>query len=174
MPEYLAESDSTSGKFSFMKRITFLLITLVITQYSYSQCVNSNEFPATATESDNSGEVQEITDSNETDEFATVTNIIPSDNYKFTITHAGMDDYVTITDGANNPIAYGNSPLTTSAIAVTTLRIHVSVDAGCGTDLFFHTTTIQNLTKATCNKPIDPGISYLSNSRIDFSGARQD
>lgn len=153
-----------------MKKITLLLILFWISHLSFSQCINGIEFPVLPTASDNSGEEQEITDQIETDEFATVNTIIPGDSYKFTVTHTSIHDYLTITDESNTVIVHGSSPLTTSAIAVNTIRIHVSVDAICTTDAFFHTATIQNLSKVTCNKPNDPGIDYLSDARIDFFG----
>jgi hypothetical protein len=108
----------------------------------------------------------------ETSEYVTVTNIIPGDQYVFTNTHddsgTKVHEYITIRNSSNGLIVSGMSPLTTSAISVSTIRIHISVDAACNDDAYFHAVTGVNLSKVTCNMPESPGISYKSDSRIDF------
>ena len=153
-----------------MKKITLLLIVFLITNFTFSQCINSNANPITATASDNSGEIQEIATNIETDQFSTINNIISGNDYTFTNAHSdGTHEYITITDESNNLIVEGISPLTTNLITVAIIRMHISVDAACIEDLFFHITTIQNLTSATCNKPTIETLIYRSDTRMDFS-----
>jgi hypothetical protein len=153
-----------------MKKIILVLSFCLFTFFSFSQCINGTENSSVAAIND--GYVQNLSTNVETFEYVTVTNIIPGDQYVFTNFHTDngtiVHEYITIRNSSNVLIVSGNSPLTTSAISVPTIRLHISVDAACNDDLFFHTVTNVNLSKVTCNKPESPGISYKSNNRIDF------
>ena len=153
-----------------MKKINLIIFFSFLSYFSYSQCTNGIENTSVAVLND--GNVQELSGTVETNEYVTVTNIIPGDQYVFTNTHnengTKVHEYITIRNSSNVIIVSGMSPLTTSAISVSTIRIHISVDAVCNVDTYFHSVTNVNLSKVTCNKPESPGINYKSNSRIDF------
>ncbi len=154
-----------------MKKITFLLIALYLTHFSFAQCIESTEFPASATTSTNDGFVQQIAFNNEAGEFATINSLIIGDDYEFTSTRTAIynDDYITITDEFDNHIAWGYSPLTVNSISATIIRMHISLNADCNNEAELRVTTIQSLTNApTCYKPESPGISFKSHNRIDF------
>ena len=156
-----------------MKKITFLLFIFLLTDFTFSQCVNNSENPITPTTSTNDGFVQAITTTTVAGEFATIDGLLVGDDYEFTskLISSSANDYITITDELDVEIAKGVSPLIINSIAVEIVRMHISLDATCITDDANHATTIQNLTAAptACYMPENPHISYLSNSRIDFN-----
>lgn len=154
-----------------MKKITFIFVTLCITNLTFSQCISSKEYTGPAPTSTNDGFVQEIAFGIEAGEFAAINSLIIGDDYEFTSNRTATpnNDYITITDESNTVIAHGITPLTINSITVTIVRMHIHLDAGCNTDADFHDATIQSLTNApTCYKPEIPGITYKPDTRIDF------
>ena len=154
-----------------MKKITLIILLSFVSYFTYSQCPpNSSENASVV--STNDGFVQILASDVETFEFVTVTNLSIGDNYLFTSSRSGNDDYITITNTSNAVIASGVSPLQINNISINSIRIHIRVDATCITDLFFHTLTLLDLTlePTTCQKPElnSLGISYKSDTRIDI------
>jgi hypothetical protein len=163
-----------------MKKITLTIILFWVTHLSFSQCINSIESQDSPAISDNSGDPQQLTTLLFTDEYFTLSGIITGDEYEFSVTHSGdVHEYITITDETNVPLMDGGSsligysPLTTSAIAVNTIRVHIRADDICSPDTFANTFVIKNISKAICNKPLtapgDGEFTYLSDTRIDWT-----
>ncbi|MBD0822683.1 MopE-related protein [Aestuariibaculum marinum] len=158
-----------------MKKITLLLLVIIIYQHSViAQCINST-LNASTTLMPNSGFVEEIASNQETSEFTEVAGLIIGHDYRFTSTHNSgtVDDFITITDITNGTvIASGTSSVSTTNLQYTVVRVHISTDNVCGTDLFFHKTTIENLTNASlaCYQPVVTAndVTYKSDTRIDF------
>lgn len=146
----------------FCKTIV-VLFTLFISCFSNGQCINSTPYityPAL-----NTGSVEQISTCTYSVEYNTITNLVIGKNYIFTATiNDGSNRYVTITDTSNNVIAHGVSPLVVNAVAVTSVRLHVTNDATCAGGSICHTTGVQFL--ADCPSPIS-----LSANAITTSGA---
>ncbi len=124
-----------------MKKITFsLLMLFMVVGSAFGQCVNTTQFGSTT--ADNSGAVQTMTTCLFEQEWRGATGLIIGSDYEFTTT-AG---YITITDDSNNVLVHGTSPVTVSAVTVTSLRAHINTDAACGTATNCRTVTLQNLT----------------------------
>ncbi|MGM5471046.1 MopE-related protein [Flavobacteriaceae bacterium LMO-SS05] len=156
-----------------MKKITLLILIFFISFASFSECLNGTEnLPAVS--SANDGFVQTLKTDVETFEYVTVTSLIIGHNYRFTSTRTGNDDYITVTNTSNTVIAQGISPLQINNISVSSIRVHIRVDAACTTDSYFHTITLVDLTiaPATCQKPtVNPNttLTYKSNTRMDIT-----
>ncbi|MUU76852.1 fibronectin type III domain-containing protein [Winogradskyella endarachnes] len=152
-----------------MRKITLLLLTMVVSTISWSQCIVGTSY---GSESDpNDGSVTGISTCTYAGEYNTITNVNVGDDYVFTNTLSGVDNYVTITDAADSVIAHGMSPLTVTAITSTEVRLHVTIDAACTTDSSCHTTTVQNTTVAmnSCPEPSNVTVSNLTDSSADLS-----
>ena len=155
-----------------MKKITLLVFLSILSYTLHSQCTNNTENSSVA--STNDGFVQTLASNVETNEYVTVTGLIIGHNYQFASTRTGNDDYITITDGANDVKANGGSPLVVNNIQFSTIRIHIRVDAACTTDSFFHSVTLVDLTVAptTCQKPTvstTATLTYRSDKRMDIT-----
>jgi hypothetical protein len=124
-----------------MKKITLLLILLLISFSGYSQCIGTFEYPTPATVSNNDGNLQEITTCNFGGDFASLTGLTIGQDYEFT--SALATDYLTLTDASNNVIVSGTSPLIVNAIAFSDVRLHVHTNATCGTDFACRVTNLQ-------------------------------
>lgn len=133
-----------------MKKITFLL--LLISTVSFGQCLGTSEWPESAVNSLNNGNVQEITDCNFVGEYATISGIIVGNNYQFA-SSSSSGDYLTVTDESNVVIASGFSPLTINNITVSTVRLHVHIDASCGSDDACHLTSVQCVSPSCVPQP---------------------
>jgi len=150
-----------------MKKITLSLLIWFISYCSFSQCP-PNGTERTSVDSANDGSVQPISSNFYTDEYVTITMILNTDTYQFISTHGdpAVNDYITVTDVSNVPIGWGMSPLTLYNINQATIRVHIRANMACDTDISAHILTLQDL--PTCYEPQSPGISYKSNTRIDF------
>ena len=161
-----------------MKQGILIVVSLLLTGWSFSQCSNKTAFDGTVVPGGvdiNDGEQHQIAYSIEAGQYAVVTGLNASDAYVFTSKRTDPNnpnvDYVTLRDGSNPNIILGNSvsPLNINPLGANSVQVHINLDAACNTDLDFHTLTIQNLTAATCNMPGAPGgITYKSDTRIDF------
>ncbi|GAA3583329.1 MopE-related protein [Snuella lapsa] len=159
-----------------MEKLVLLIFMLATSGVSFSQCLNTSEYtdpPIPVGVDINDGEQHQIAIGIEAGQYVEVTGLNSGDEYKFTSNRTDTNnpntDFITIRDGADLEIVYGTSPLAKDPIGTATIRIHINLDSGCGTDEDFHTLTIQNLSAATCNMPGAPGgISYKSDARIDF------
>ena len=158
-----------------MKKITFFLLFVCVSAVLQAQNCKANTehgtYPAT-----NSGYTETVTTSIVPGEYMTVTNV-QSNQYRFTSSLLGVNDYITIRNSSGNTIIYeGTSPVThtftAGQIPDNIIQIHVHLNSSCSkTDNGNHTVTLQNLTNApTCYGPATNSarVSYLSNTRIDF------
>ncbi len=152
-----------------MKKITLLFLATMVSAISWSQCIVGTSFGSETTPND--GTVTGISTCTYAGEYNTISNVIIGDDYTFTNTEGGVDNYVTITDATDTVIAHGMSPLTVTAITADTVRLHVTVDAACTTDSTCHTTTVQNLTVAanSCVDPIGLTAANLTDVSADIS-----
>lgn len=137
-----------------MKKITLFICLFFIGISINAQCISPTQYPSGDISSINDGSVQEIEGCNYAGEYSQVINLIVGNDYEFTGT-GGAGNYITITDGSDNVIATGPSPLTVNAINVATIRVHIFLDNTCATDSDCHTTTIQCIS-ATCVPPLPP------------------
>lgn len=118
-----------------MKKITFLMFTMLLTWYSNAQCIRTTEFGNIV--SNNSGNFQSVTTcAYSTAEYSVVSGLTVTGNYQFTAqtgatAGVGAHIYLTVTDASNNVIQHGVSPLTVNAITVGTVRLHYSENATC-------------------------------------------
>ena len=156
-----------------MKKITLIIFLSLFALVSNSQCPPNNSENSIVA-STNDGFVQTLASDVETFEFVTVTDLVLGDNYLFTSSRSGNDDYITITNTSNVVIASGISPLPINNISLSSLRIHIRVDASCITDTYFHKVTLIDLTVApsTCQKPtVSPAttLTYRSDTRMDIT-----
>ena len=156
-----------------MKNITVLLLITLFTTFSYSQnCDSSSESSTYA--ATNTGYIETVNTVLAPGQFVTITNIL-SNEYTFTSSLLGSSDFITIRNADNTIIQEGNSPLRytfqSSDIPSGTIRLIVHLDNTCDkTDNGNHTVTLLNITNLpTCFEPKNPKVSYLSNTRLDFS-----
>ncbi len=160
-----------SQKSSIMKKNILLILLCQLSYFSYSQCpANSTENELSPKDASSDGFEQILSTTVETFEFFVVNNLTIGHNYQFISSRSGNNDYITITDGSNVVKASGISPLDVNNIQLSSVRIHIRVDEACNTDTYIHKVTLVDLTVApsTCQKPVSPGISYNSDTRIDF------
>ncbi|WP_344737113.1 putative metal-binding motif-containing protein, partial [Hyunsoonleella aestuarii] len=159
-----------------MSRILYLLIAILTFQPALSQCDNDTLYDGTAIPGGvdiNDGEEHQIAFGIEAGEYVVISGLNTSDHYRFTSNRTNIfnADFITIRDASNttNVLGSNTSSLEIDPINVSSIEIHINLNAGCGTDTEFHDLTIQNLTNATCNMPGGPGgITYKSDGRIDF------
>jgi len=153
-----------------MKKITFLLMAIMVSAMSWSQCVQTEEF-GTYT-SANDGGIQTMSTCHYTVEYSNISGLIPGDDYSIALTDntGGANNYVTITDVGDVPIAHGPTPFTWTA-TVTDVRFHWSDDEFCATSETCHTGTLQNLTIASssCLDPTDIEVTNLAETSADIT-----
>jgi hypothetical protein len=104
-------------------------------------CINAAAFGSLAISSATTTPTT-ITTCNFATEFANLT-VNTAGTYQFTSSIA--TDYLTLTDGANNIINAGPTPLDVSIPATGAYRLHVNTDANCGTNTTCRATTAQYL-----------------------------
>ena len=143
-----------------MKKITFLFFAVLVSSFTWSQCIVTTSFGTENTPND--GSVTSISTCSFSGEYNTINNVIIGDDYEFTNTSSGVDGYITITDDTDSVIAFGPSPLTVTAITVNVVRLHVTNDDTCADDSDCHASTVQNLTVAA-NGCFDPSAILVSN-----------
>jgi hypothetical protein len=92
----------------------------MVSAISWSQCIVETAFGTENTPND--GTATNISTCSYAGEYNTINNIISGDDYVFTNTLVGVDNYITITDAANEVIAHGMSPLTITSLTPETVR----------------------------------------------------
>lgn len=119
-----------------MKKITLLVLaTMGCFSFLNAQCINTLPYPTESVASDNSGDPQQINSCVYTGNYSTVSNLIVGKDYTFSLKSNGepVAKYITVTDVDNNPLGYGLSPVSVPAVGETSVRVHYSEDASCGT-----------------------------------------
>ena len=145
-----------------MKKITLLtrllssfFLLFLMTSSVYSQCINTTLFGNAV--SNNSGNVQGITTcAYSTVEYSQVSGLTVGQTYRFISSASstygsGPNNFVTVTDGANNVLAFGTSPVLVTNIQVTTARIHMKISSACDGAEECNNTQVQLV--ASCNQP---------------------
>jgi hypothetical protein len=151
-----------------MKKITFILVFLLgLVGGSYAQCIRTSQYPSSAVVSNNLGLAQNISTCNYTSEFAVLSGLVVGSNYAFTCVGSGVSKYITVTDLSDTVIAFGDSPLTVSAITSADVRVHFSNDAACTGTSTCHITTVQML--LTCPVPTAAAVSAITTTGASFA-----
>ena len=158
-----------------MKKNYFALLFILLVYYVGAQCTSNSEFDSYV--SVNSGFLEEMTTTFTPGDYQTISNILAND-YVFSANHtnlgAPVDDYIVLTNSSNAVLTEGYSPqpysFSSGELADGIVRMHVFLDEFCDTDDFNFTLTLLNSTlePTTCQLPENPGVSYRSNTRIDF------
>jgi hypothetical protein len=157
---------------SIMKKITLLLVFLLsIAMGSYAQCIRPNPFGSIV--SNNTGLPQTITTCAYTsEEYSVVSGLSVGADYLFTGqtgTSAGLgtDNYLTITDTANNVLLIGYSPLTFTAITNDTVRIHYAIDEACTGASTCNNATVTAI--LTCPIPLSVLLDGITTTTANFT-----
>lgn len=116
----------------------FLVLCAIVTE---AQCIATEQYPTNAVNSVNSGVVQQITNCNYAGEYSLLAGLVVGQNYEFTTTIPG--DFLTLTDLSDNVLASGVAPLVVTGITMTSVRLHVHVNASCVTDTTCRVTYLQ-------------------------------
>ena len=133
------------------------------TQAAAAGCVNGSAFGTANLVGDNVP--IQISSCSYTTEYSTVNGVTSGESYDFSVVGAGVDKYVTITDGTNNIIDFGPSPFTWVATVSGTVRAHWTEDQSCNTATTCHVTTV---TCTTCPGPCSvDAISAAENGDCD-------
>ena len=98
-------------------------------------------------------------------EYSTFNSLMTGYEYEFRGT-GGSGNYLTITDTSNNALAWGFSPLVWTSTLTGGIRVHVSVNAQCGTEFTCHTVQGRCLGAASPNIDVDP-LSLSSIQPVD-------
>ncbi|TWO32876.1 T9SS type A sorting domain-containing protein [Seonamhaeicola sediminis] len=156
-----------------MKKITFAILVLSHSIFTYSQNCNSGTQETTFNAA-NTGYDETVTSTIVPGEYVTITNILENE-YTFSSEITGTPDYITIRKNSDDSIiTQGTSPLTytfvSGDVADNSIKLIIHLDNTCdNTDNGNHTITLLNVTNLpTCFEPENPRVSYLSNRRIDF------
>ncbi len=146
-----------------MKKITLLLLLVFLAAgTTFGQCIATSPF--LTVNSNNSGNVQNISGCNYGGEYNTVNGLLTGVNYRFTSSAPSL----TITDASNNVLGFGTSPVTINAIGVTTVRVHThsSPAPTCGTAATCFSTAIQRLFPVPSNDLCANAINIGSDGTI--------
>jgi hypothetical protein len=81
-------------------------------------------------------------------EYNTINNVVSGQTYEFSSSVGS--DWLTLTDGSNNPLEFGTSPITWTATFSGTVRLHVSSGSNCATQNACRSTTV---TCTSCAPP---------------------
>jgi hypothetical protein len=130
-------------KLKRMKKITFIIICLIMVSKMHSQCMNTSQWPTSAVTAVNDGGIYNTTACAYYGDYSVLTGLVQNDEYEFSSPDGG---YITIRNNSDDSlIGHGASPFT---IAVTALdvQIHLNLDASCATDSDCHTISYQNKT----------------------------
>ncbi|MCR5863348.1 hypothetical protein LRS05_15015 [Flavobacterium sp. J372] len=154
-----------------MKKITIFLCLLAgYLIPSYGQCTSEDLYPSTPATSDNSGVAQQISDCVYAGDYSVINGLTVGGDYKFTCTwndDTSVHRYLTVKDADDNVIAHGISPLTVNDITASSIRLHYSIDADCGTDTECSTATI--LTVLSCPLPLNAQLSAVTTTGASFT-----
>lgn len=154
-----------------MKKITIFLCLLAgYLIPAYSQCTSEALYPFTPTVSNNSGVAQQISDCVYAGDYSVINGLTVGGDYKFTCTwndDTSVHRYLTVKDADDNVIAHGISPLTVNDITASSIRLHYSLDADCGTENECSTATI--LTVLSCPLPLNAQLSAVTTTGASFT-----
>lgn len=149
-----------------MKNFTFLFFLALMTIKGHGQCIGT--YSLTTLASNNSGFEQQISAYAFTNgDFATITNLLVGEDYTFTCRLESIEKYITVTDADNVEIAHGPSPLSISAIANTSVKVHYSDDAACAGTPSSHIATIKIV--LSCPAPTAAVVANLATTSADFA-----
>src|SRR5690554_4421149 len=143
--------------------LTFCMM-LLVGQMSLAQCINGTSY-LTVT-SNNSGDVQSIGTCMFTSEYNNLSSFVIGEDYIFTATQSGVDVYITITDTSNTVIEHGPSPLTVNNITASSVRLHATNDAACGSSSTCTATTMQFI--LSCPQPVSLTAFNTSENSADL------
>jgi len=156
-----------------MKKITLLLMTIMISTIAWSQCTTGGAYQGATLVNDGSWEVQ--SGCNFTGEYSETTNVIDGDMYSFRSEIA--TDFLTVTssDGAI-VYGFGVQPLTLTIdtsgdLNDQALRVYYHDDAACATSSTCRDTDVRNDTVASnaCPDPTDFAVSSITDATAELS-----
>src|SRR5690554_1911805 len=101
-----------------------------------------------------------------TTEYNNVTGLLIGEDYIFTATQSGVDVYITITDTSDTVIEHGPSPLTVNNITASSVRLHATNDAACGSSSTCTATTMQYI--LSCPQPVSLTAFNMTESSADL------
>jgi hypothetical protein len=156
-----------------MKKITLLLMTLLMTGFMWAQCTTGGAYQGVTLANDGTFETQ--SNCNFTGEYSNTTQLIDGDTYTFVSNVAS--DFITVTSSdAAVVYGFGVSPLTltldTSAdLNDQALRVYYHDDAACGTTSACRVTSVKNETVAVavCNAPTGLTASNITDVAADLT-----
>lgn len=151
------------------KAILCLGFLILVSNFGFSQCLQTTLFPSAAIVSNNSGAPQSLSTCSFTSEYANLIGLNIDGTYIFKCSTAGavVQNFVTVTDVNNGVIAFGNSPLTVANMPFAQVRVHFSEDALCASANSCHATTVQFVNQ--CPNPGEIGISNISASTAEIT-----
>ena len=153
-----------------MKKFTLLLLLFIGSKsITYAQCINTEPYPSETISSNNSGDPQQINSCIYTGNFSTISNILSGLSYTFSLESEGEDvaKYITVTDVNNNFITHGTTPLVVNDISSSSIRLHYTEDAECGTEQWCLAAYIK--VTLTCPFPTDIQISGVTTTNATFA-----
>lgn len=143
---------------SALRRGSLLLLLLLISFFSWSQCSNPSAF-GTATAPTSSTPIT-ITTCAFGGEYNTINSAVAGSTYQFVGT-GGTGNFLTIRQGTpgGSVLAFGFSPVNATCTVSGQIFCHINTNASCGTESSCHTTTIAC---TSCSGPPDPCTSITS------------
>lgn len=160
-----------------MKKITLLkwqnlAMGLFLFTYSFSnaQCIRTAAFGSAV--SNNTGAPQTITTCAYGTEYSSVSALVVGSDYLFSEQSGstggvGTHLFLTITDLSDNVIAFGQSPLTITAITTTDVKLHYADDATCAGAATCRNSQVQYL--ASCQAPTATVFSAITTNSATVS-----
>ncbi|MGY0392108.1 T9SS type A sorting domain-containing protein [Bizionia sp. KMM 8389] len=147
-----------------MKKITFLLFTLLLTVVSYAQCTFTSNYPWEALVLENFGESESVSTCNFFGEYSDVQGFILSDEYIFT----ADTGYITLVDTADGTtvLAAGPSPLTWVA-SVANVSVHWAADSACSAGSDCVATSVMNNSVAPPEAPDCASTPFPADGAVD-------
>jgi hypothetical protein len=112
-----------------LSNVILLLFMQLFNLPIFGQCIELVQYPS-STIIVNSSNPTPISGCNYAGDYA-VLNFTSTGTYSFTAIGGG-GNYITLTDGANNPLYFGYAPLTVSISTTGIYKVHFSLDASCG------------------------------------------
>lgn len=160
-----------------MKKITLLkwqnlVMGLFLFTYSFgnAQCIRTAAFGSAV--SNNTGAPQTITICAYGTEYSSVSALVVGSDYLFSEQSGstggvGTHLFLTITDLSDNVIAFGQSPLTITAITTTDVKLHYADDATCAGAATCRNSQVQYL--ASCQAPTATVFSAITTNSATVS-----